>query len=123
MGLTVYVYRDADDNYDCTRNGVTKRFTRLCVTNVEGPFEPDDKTPAVKLVEGNLPNTVKIVPDEVGDQWSMFGGNYAAASDSRLADAVEKITGRRNSIVAVHDRVECVAEAATDTYQYRGGHQ
>ena len=108
MGLIVDVYRGASNNIDCSMNGVTKRFTRLCVTNVEGPFEPDKKTPAVKLVEGNLPNTVKIVPDEVGDQWSMFGGNYAATSDSRLAEAVEKITGHRgDGIVAVHDRVEC----------------
>ena len=64
MGLIVSVYKDADSNYDCTMNGVTNRFTKLCVTNVDGPFDPSDDCPAVKLVEGNLPGTAKIVPEE-----------------------------------------------------------
>ncbi len=107
MGMRVCVYRDAGSDYDCTNNGVTVRATRLCVTNVEGPFEPDEDTPAVRLVEGNLPETAKIVPEEVGGKWSMFGGNYASTSDSRWSTAIEKITGTRShGAIAVHDRVE-----------------
>lgn len=109
MGLNVSVYKDAGSNYDCTNNGVTNRFSRLNVVNVEGPFDPTDDCPAVMLVKGNLPGTVKIVPlDEMGTgSWTMFGGNYAATSDSRFTAAVEKITGGRfYGAVPVHDRVE-----------------
>ena len=107
MGLIVSVYKDADSNYDCTMNGVTSRFTKLCVTNVDGPFDPSDDCPAVKLVEGNLPGTAKIVPEECEGKWSMMGGNYAATSDSRFSEAIETIVGGRfNGAVPVHDRVE-----------------
>ena len=107
MGLIVSVYKDADSNYDCTMNGVTNRFTKMCVTNVDGPFDPSDDCPAVKLVEGNLPGTAKIVPEECEGKWSMFGGNYAATSDSRFSEAIESIVGGRfYGAVPVHDRVE-----------------
>ena len=107
MGINVSVYKDADSNYDCTMNGVTNRFTKLCVTNVDGPFDPSDDCPPVQLVEGNLPGTVKIVPEEGKGKWTMFGGNYAATSDSRFSEAVEKIVGGRfYGAVPVHDRVE-----------------
>ena len=109
MGINVSVYKDADSNYDCTCNGVTNRFTRLNVVNVDGPFDPSDDCPAVKLVKGNLPGTVKIVPvDELEKgSWTMFGGNYAATSDSRFSEAIEKIVGGRfYGAVPVHDRVE-----------------
>ena len=106
MGLIVSVYKDAGSNYDCTMNGVTNRFTELCVTNVDGPFDPSDNCPAVKLVEGNLPGTVKIVPEECEGKWSMMGGNYAATSDSRFSEAIETIVGGRfYGAVPVHDRV------------------
>ena len=49
MGLIIQVYRNADDSYDCSNNGVSKRFSRLCVTNVEGSDEPSKDCPPVKL--------------------------------------------------------------------------
>ena len=105
MGLHISVYRSA--SADCTNDGVTKRFAELCVTNVEGPFEPNENTPAVKLVAGHAPGTVRIVPEEVGERWSCFGGNFATTCDSRFSNAVEKITGAVfYGAVAVHDRVE-----------------
>jgi hypothetical protein len=109
MGLNVSVYRDTSHNVDCTLNGVTSRFSRLNVVNVDGPFEPREDCPAVMLVKGNLPGTVKIVPVAELDKgsWTMFGGNYAATSDSRFNEAIEKITGARfYGAVPVHDRVE-----------------
>jgi len=107
MGLIISVYKDSSPSYDCTCDGVTNRFNRLCVTNVDGPFNPSEDCPAVKLVEGALPNTVRIVPEECGESWTMFGGNYASTSDSRFGEAVEKIIGTRfYGAVAVHDRVE-----------------
>ena len=107
MGLIVSVYKDADSNYDCTMNGVTSRFTKMCVTNVDGPFDPSDDCPAVKLVKGNLPGTAKIVPEECEGKWSMFGGNYAATSDSRFSDKIEQMLGHHfYGAIPIHDRVE-----------------
>lgn len=106
MGLTVSVYRDAGSDYDCTMNGVTKRFTRLCVINADGPFEPSEDCPAVKLEVGPF-NSIRLVPVEVEDEWTMFGGNYAATSDSRLGYAIKAMTGYDfYGAIPVHDRVE-----------------
>lgn len=107
MGLIVSVYRDAGSKTDCSMNGVTNRFSRLCVVNVDGPFEPDDDCPAVRLEPGYYPGTVMIRPLEVQGKHSMFGGNFVAASDSRFCRAIEKITESNfYGAVPVHDRVE-----------------
>jgi len=106
MGLIVDVLRT--DGLDCSANGPSKVFSRLLVTNVEGPFDGHDM-PRVKLVKGNLPGTVKVVPETMLDagNWTMFGGNFAYTSDSRWSDAVEELCGSRQSgAVAIHDRVE-----------------
>lgn len=124
MGMIVSVYRDADSTYDCSNGGLSSLFTRLTVVNVEGPFDPTADRPAVMLVPGNLPGTVKLVPAEnVGTDEEpfyiplptntaeyagpMFGGNFAATSDSRWFRAIEKLTGGRGSgAIDIHDRVE-----------------
>jgi len=110
MGLIVSVYRNAESNYDCTNGGISSRFTRLTLINVEGPFEPTANAPAALLLSNHF-NTVRIVPaDENGEQikgWTMFGGNYASTSDSRFGEAVEKINGiRYPGAVPIHDRIE-----------------
>ena len=106
MGLIVSVYKDGS-GYDCTNNGVTNRADYLCVVNVDGPFEPDPTRPAVCLEPGVFPGTAVITPVEVKGQSRMFGGNYAASSDSRWCRAVEQITGNPfYGAVPVHDRVE-----------------
>jgi hypothetical protein len=117
MGLPVYVYRDSALG-DCTNGGVSSKFTRLVVMNVEGPFSPTDDTAPV-LLERNAGNSVRIVPaklDAAGD-WvplkpentagPMMGGNYAATSDSRFGQAIRKILGHDfYGAVAIHDRFE-----------------
>jgi hypothetical protein len=117
MGLNVDVFRNSS-HYDCTNGGMTSRFNRVCLVNVDGPFEPTLDIPAAVLVKGNLPNTAKVVPEEAlnnnGD-WTifgapkiyMFGGNFVATRDSRFNRAVEEITGYRfYGAIPVHDRVE-----------------
>jgi hypothetical protein len=107
MGMIVSVYTDKGSDYDCTCNGVTNRFDRLCVVNVEGPFEPSDSCPAVTLEAGALDGIAVLRPVEAGSNWTMFGGNYASTSDSRFSRAVEFICGHRfYGAVAVHDRIE-----------------
>ena len=105
MGLRINVYRDAD-GVDCTAGGVSSRYSSLTVVNVEGPVEPNECAPAVKLVKGAL-GSVRLVPVEAGDRHTMFGGNYGSTSDSRFSSAVERILGHRfYGAVAIHDRIE-----------------
>lgn len=113
MGLIVHVYRDSLG--DCTNGGISSKANSLCLVNVEGPFSPNAQTPAAMLVRGNGPGIAKIVPAvwcEIGEynpetRWVMMGGNYAATSDSRFREAVEKITGSRfYGAVPIHDRIE-----------------
>jgi hypothetical protein len=117
MGLIINVYRRPDD-YDCSLNGVSNQHTELTVVNVDGPFEPKSNRPAVALVAGNLPGTLKIVPavkvdvTSEGPQWitpgrPMMGGNYGATSDSRFSEACEKLLGHVfYGAVPIHDRFE-----------------
>jgi hypothetical protein len=125
MGLIVDVYRNAASKYDCTNGGATGRARELTLVNVEGPFEPTEDRPAALLLAGAMPGIVRIVmaepalPDEDGafDGWRplraaglcgpMMGGNYAATSDSRFSEAIEKTIGHRfYGAVQVHDRYE-----------------
>jgi hypothetical protein len=118
MGLTVDVFHNPLG--DCTNHGISSQATRLTIVNVEGSSEPSDDAPAAMLVEGALPGIVMIIPayfDKAADayvEWKsasgpsqMFGGNFAATSDSRFHQAIEKITGNRfHGAVAIHDRAE-----------------
>jgi len=105
MGMIVYVYRDTLG--DCTLNGISSSHDRLCVVNVDGPFEPSDDCPAVVLKPGNIPKALpKLVPEEDEGHWVMMGGNYAGTSDSRFSRAVEAMCGVHASIVPIHDRIE-----------------
>lgn len=116
MGLIVDVYRSFRENddflevTDCTNGGITNCETgvhKLTLVNVDGPFDPEPGRPAAWLLPGYVEGTVRIVPVDVGDSWTMFGGNYAGTSDSRFTEAVEKITGATfYGAVPIHDRVE-----------------
>jgi len=111
MGLHIEIYRHNDWG-DCTNNGVTsqeRNHRGLCLTNVDGPFDPDDDYPACKLekVTHHWGSHVRIVPDELEGKPSMMGGNYAATSDSRFNEAIEKLLGHNfYGALPVHDRTE-----------------
>lgn len=125
MGLTVTVHRAPPSGYgDATNGGISGRFTELTVVNVDGPFRPTDDAPAVMLIPGRLAGTAILVPaihrpHGPGDGYEampedtseyagpMFGGNYAATSDSRFFRAIERVTGGHfYGAVPIHDRVE-----------------
>tara|TARA_Y100000361_G_scaffold30589_1_gene25436 strand:- start:1036 stop:1401 length:366 start_codon:yes stop_codon:yes gene_type:complete len=116
MGLHVDIYR-SEDLTGCSNNGVSERvgIRGLCITNIDAPFEPSKEYPAAKLVvekHFKYP-TVRVVPQELLDAgaWSMMGGSYVAASDSRFNETIEKLTGHTfYGAVALHDRTE------TDSY-------
>jgi hypothetical protein len=113
MGLIVEVFKNPLG--DCTNNGITKGATALTIVNVDGPFEPRADRPAAMLVIGNMPGHVRIVPAALDSEglyrqatgWAMMGGNYAATSDSRWVQAIERLTRHPGmTAVPVHDRYE-----------------
>lgn len=116
MGLLVNIYRS---DSDCTNNGVTspsRNFKGLCLTNVEGPFTPDEEYPAAKLEKVTHPwgSHVRIIPEELEGKPSMMGGNYAATSDSRFNEAIEALLGHNfYGALPVHDRTESREEMAS----------
>ena len=104
MGMLASIYRS--DLGDCSNKGVSSRASKVCVINVEGPFEPGPDAPAVKLVKRDYGNIV-CIPVEVEKKWTMFGGCYVSTSDGRFNRAVEELAGYRFGFpVALHDRVE-----------------
>lgn len=105
MGLHIYVYRN--DLGDCTNGGISSKVKELCVINVDGPFEPSANFPAVELVDGHMPGTLRLVPPDYKNTWYMMGGNYGATCDSRFSAKCEKMLGHRfYGAVAIHDRQE-----------------
>jgi hypothetical protein len=106
MGLILNVFRSVD-GYDCSNNGISSNHKELCVSNVDGPFEPNEECPEVILEVGPF-NSVRLVPASLKGSGLafMFGGNYAGTSDSRFADAVEKLCGYSHNMIKIHDRVE-----------------
>jgi hypothetical protein len=106
MGLRAYIYKHGD--YDCTNGGISTKYDEVCIVNVEGPFEPDEKRPAVMLCKGPVEslNIVPVALVELG-KWTMMGGNYVATSDSRFSEACAKLLGHRfYGAVPLHDLVE-----------------
>jgi hypothetical protein len=104
MGMLAQIYDSPLGN--CSNNGVSAKFKSVCVINIEGPFDPSDDAPAVKLIKSRNGNLV-CVPVGLEDKWTMFGGAYVTTSDSRFGAAVKRLSGYEHSFpVALHDRVE-----------------
>jgi len=99
MGLIASIYHSPLGN--CSNNGISAKFDKCCIVNAEGPFNPDDKTPAVLIVKGATPGHVIIVPAVVEDDnletwcpapgWLMMGGDFVHTSDSRFGEAVRRV--------------------------------
>lgn len=99
MGMIVSIYRD---DYDSSLN-VFNGVRTVTVVNVPGPFEPTPDRPAARLDRNAFGNPI-LVPDvstSEGMTPYMFGGTFAATSDSRWRESVG-IYGA----VPIHDRSE-----------------
>ena len=93
----------------------TRTGFRLTIINADGPFEPDAEAPAAVIALTPF-NNAKIVPADDAEDFNqailaspryMFGGNYAACSDSRFNEAIKKLTGQDfYGAVPIHDRRE-----------------
>lgn len=109
MGMIVYVYRNCLG--DCTNGGISSDTDRLCVVNIDGPFKPS-AIPAVILTTNYFGNPIlkpAVYKDETwkpADGWFMFGGNYAAISDSRFGEALRRMGCNFYGAIPIHDRQE-----------------
>ena len=112
MGLMATIYRSADSNYDCTNNGWSVNFSRVCIVNAEGPFEPTDDCPGVVVQKHRTMKSIHAVSVADLDRkvWTMFGGNLLHCSDSRFGNLVAELLGPDYQYafgaVKIHDRVE-----------------
>lgn len=116
---TLNVYRDADSSHDCTRNGVSKRFSRLRVIYVHDEYlgnsrqavldslaltsgiEDNDVILVRRSPCGSRADTIVPVSVFVSGKWFMNGGNYADSCDSRWS-AMKGFYGA----MPIHDRIE-----------------
>ena len=107
MGILVNIYRAGRD---CTNGGESSFAEGFCVVNAEGPFEPSERYPGAELVVVEVMagrKILRLIPESVKDKGRMFGGNYAATSDSRFGELCAKLLGTNfYGAVAIHDRVE-----------------
>jgi hypothetical protein len=124
MGLIVDFYRGRQD---FTRGGVSSRYDSGVVVNIPGPVSGAvDGLATLYLTTGGMDNPVLVpvryeadapVPDgwivdrPEGAVGPMMGGNFAATSDSRFFEAVERLCGYRYvGALPVHDRFETPAQ-------------
>jgi len=114
MGLRVDIFRS---NYRSTRN-VFADVDKITLVNVDGPSDPSPDAPAARLAQGSL-GTLYIAPEDpfskfehLGNGFVMFGGSYAATSDSRFHAAVRAAGGKSHVAIAIHDFFETYEENA-----------
>jgi hypothetical protein len=109
-GMIVNVYRSSRLG-DCSCNGVSSRHEELTIVGPGIPevFNVTSDRPPMKL-ETHYRGIVRLVPLEPppsGSSGPMFGGNYAATSDSRITAAIERMTGNPfHGAICIHDRYE-----------------
>lgn len=110
MGIIANVYRA--NRQDCSNNGLSANYDRVCIVNAEGPFEPSEDCPAVKLVvgpggRGGNQNYNIVARPYMKPGQPMFGGAFLHSSDSRFGELVERLAGApRTGAVPFHDRYE-----------------
>ena len=97
--LSVDVYTSG--KYDCTNNGVTFEHPKhLVVPCLEGPLSQEDVDAKYVILDIKVNHVTKVFILKGEKRWTMFGGNFVWASDSRF----RRTYG--DAPVAVHDRIE-----------------
>jgi hypothetical protein len=111
MGLLVTVYYN-DDYRACAKDGASTWAESVCVMNVDGPFEPDERHPAYVLTRNYYGSPVLVPQDQPeGLIGPMAGGNFAGSSDSRFNQAVSEMAGFNfYGAIPIHDRYETQRE-------------
>ncbi len=94
MGLYMDIYRPAS-GAEFNLGGWSSRSTRCFVYGEKVPkiFTPDEGDIICKMTE-NVPGHLALSADTDNDLWTMFGGNFAYSSDSRMPNTPIKIMDR-----------------------------
>jgi hypothetical protein len=109
--LSVEIYKS---NYKSKTN-ISESYTKFAIECESGNLKKEDLQGCgiIRLVKGNLENTVKalFVDDNGalinGGSCAMFGGYYICSSDSRFSATAHKISGVKTyTPVPLHDRFE-----------------
>ena len=108
-GILAYILRSTEPDLlrwgDSSNGGISSRCHQVILVSgdmaVEGPFEPNERTPAVALYSHGAHCIAVPVNRPNGMVGPMFGGCYIATSDSRFREAVG-IYGA----IPLHDRFE-----------------
>jgi hypothetical protein len=127
-GLRLSVFRNPLG--DCTNGGITSRVRQVTLVGfrdetglhnhgqvngevhyIPGPFEATEDAPAVILVHryvgGGILHIEPLAPVPAGHIGYMSGGNYAAASDSRVSEMAARLVRHAwYGAFDVHDRSE-----------------
>lgn len=111
-----YIYKDASG--DCSNGGISGGHNYVAVYGAIEPYQGaahtflGQRAPAVRLVAGNSPGTIKaVVIDKEFFQagWPMMGGCFISSSDSRFGDMGAEINPNARYLaqaVPLHDRYE-----------------
>ena len=106
MGLIVYVFKTTTD---CSNDGLSSKFDRLCLVNVEGPSQPSANCPAImlkKMVNGSHGTHVYAVPVEKSKSWWQHGGSFTKPAVAGIDEALRLMGGIRSVAIQLHDRQE-----------------
>lgn len=72
---------------DCSLGGISSRVNAVTIVNVDGPFEPDDEHPAVKIVRREIYGKEYLHAEPVEPGTWAAGGTLICSSDSRFSEA------------------------------------
>jgi len=102
QGLSVDVFRHGTDSTNGGISGKVDSFTLLDDSIENAPFEPSEKSPAIKLVRRTIGDRVYVHAEPLEECPSnkigyMFGGNFIFTSDSRFPNDYP---------IPIHDRSE-----------------
>ena len=110
-GLHVYILQPSLGN--SSNGGLSSRCASVTLVGetVSGPFEPDDASPAVKLVKRVINGEVVIHAEPVqpvrpGNIGYMAGGAFIHTSDSRFGEALRALGHSGYCAISLHDRQE-----------------
>ena len=121
---TLDVFRSARSSYDCTRNGISVRFSEVRVVYVHNEYLGEShESVADSLIKavaqgaktqdndcifvrrapcnGHRADVLVPVTAFLARQWTMMGGNFAHSCDSRWSE----LQGFYGAI-PIHDRIE-----------------
>ncbi len=116
MGLLAGIY-ECKSIGNCSNGGISAEHVRVCVVNAEGPFEPHETSPGVRVIQhpaGRKYGLIAVpidLPPEAKSVGPMAGGTHIGTSDSRMSALLRSLgSSDPYGLISLHDRFETPAE-------------